>query len=363
MLADNSNKGIALILSALMIFSCCSCASNTADTPDTAETQSALSAEGDESQEIRHFIIDTDTGADDACALIYAAKADNVVIEGVTVLAGNVDLEQGTQNALMALELAGSDAPVYKGADHRFAGDRIEAYSVFGKDGMGDADLIHPSREAEDGDAIDFILDTVKNNPGEIEILCIGPATNIAMAINKDPETMKQVKMIWSMGTPGLGPGNATPVSEFNVYSDADAYKMLLDSGCPVTIIGLDMCDGEAQWTDANFDTLSSKGELGKFITDSFGSIREFYRGNGSETVMNCDPVAAMCAIEPGFMNATIQCDGSCILTPGETYGQVIFYKEGFTYDVAPNDFDYNVTLATDVDKEEYFTGFLKAIE
>ncbi len=342
-----------LVLTVLLSVSCSS---------QKTEEQTAPSNDAG-TKEARRFIIDTDTGADDACALIYAAKSENAVIEGITVLAGNVELEQGTKNALMALELAGCDAPVYKGADHRYGGDRIDAFSVFGKDGMGDADLIHPSREAEDGDAIDFILDTVKNNPGEIEIICLGPATNIAKAIDKDPETMKQVKMIWSMGTAGLGPGNATPVAEFNIYSDADAYKVLLDSHLPVTIIGLDMCDGAAQWTDSNFETLSKKGEIGRFIADSFGSIREFYRGNGSETVMNCDPVAAMCAICPGFMNETIQCHGSCITEPGETYAQVIFYKEGFTYDVSSNDFVYNVSLVTDVDKEDYFTGFLNAIE
>ncbi len=352
MFAETPKKTLVLILSALMVFLCCSCASGTSSAPESSNTE-----------EVRHFIIDTDTGADDACALIYAAKSDNVVIEGVTVLAGNVELEQGTKNALMALELAGSDAPVYKGADHRYGGERIEAYSVFGTDGMGDADLIHPARTAEDKDAIDFILDTVRANPGEIEILSIGPATNIALAIDKDPETMKQVKMIWSMGSAGLGPGNATPVAEFNVYSDAEAYKKMLDSGLPVTIVGLDMCDGAAQWTDENFKTLSSKGEIGKFITDSFGSIRDFYRGNGSSTVMNCDPVAALCAIRSGFTNETVQCHGSCITDPGETYAQVIFYKEGFTYDVASNDFDYNVTLVTDVDKEEYFKDFLNVIE
>ena len=167
---------------------------------------------------------------------------------------------------------------------------------------MGDADLIHPKKQAEDGDAVDFIIDTVRNNPDEVEIIAIGPATNIAKAIKKAPEDMKKVKRIWSMGTAGLGPGNASPVAEFNVYADAQAYKIMLDSGLPITVIGLDMCDGEAMWTDNQFTELEGLNGIGKFTAKSFGRIREFYKSNGSEDVMNCDSVAMMCALYPEFV-------------------------------------------------------------
>ena len=106
---------------------------------------------------------------------------------------------------------------------------------------MGDADLIHPKTSANEKSAVDFILETVKENPDEIEIVLLGPATNVALAIDKDPVTMSRVKKFWSMGTAGFGQGNATPVAEFNVYKDAEAYKILLDSGVPTTILGLDM--------------------------------------------------------------------------------------------------------------------------
>ena len=313
---------------------------------------------------MRKLIIDTDTGADDACALILAAEAEDIEILGVTVLVGNVDLEQSCRNALMALEVAGCDAPVYRGTADTYSGKTIEAFSVFGTDGMGDADLIHPEREAEEKDAVDFILDTVKEYPGEVEIAALGPATNIANAIERDPETMQQVKMIWSMGSAGLGPGNATPVAEFNVYSDAAAYKVMLDSGLPVTIVGLDMCGGSAMWTGEQFGELEKMNDVGAFITDSFGKIRDFYAGNGyDDSVMNCDPLAMMCVLYPDFINSSIQTHASCIADSGETYGQVIFYKEGFNYDVAENDYNYNVTLIDDVKKEEYFDRFKKAIQ
>ena len=224
-------------LSAAVCVSVCACGSqpetqqSTTDVPTTAKVTEAASTEP------RKIIIDSDTGADDASALILAAKQKNVEILGVTVMVGNVDLEQSSKNALAALELAGCDAPVYKGSADTFTGELKYAYSVFGNDGMGDADLIHPKKQAAEGGAVDFIIDTVKNNPNEVELILLGPATNIAKAIKKAPDEMKKVKRIWTMGTAGLGAGNASPVAEFNVYADAEAFKIMLDSGLPITVI------------------------------------------------------------------------------------------------------------------------------
>ena len=323
-----------------------------------------VSGETTASEAPRKVIIDTDTGADDASALILAAKSPELDILGVTVLMGNVSLEQGTRNALAALEIAGCDAPVYEGASRNYSGEKILPVSVFGEDGMGEKGLIHPRKKAQEEDAVDFILRTVRENPGEVEIIVLGPATNIALAMDRDPETMKTEKRIWSMATAGLGVGNATPVAEFNAFLDAPAYSRMLEFGLPVTIIGLDMCNGEAQWTDENFETLRASGEIGRFVTDSFSMIRDFYNQNGSVgSVMNCDSLAMMCVVEKDFVNRTISCHGSCCTEIGETHGQVIFYQEGFTYDLVLNDFEYNVTLVNSVDKADYFDLYLKRIE
>jgi len=311
----------------------------------------------------RKFIIDTDTGADDASAIILAASSPEIDILGVTVLVGNVELQQGTRNALAALEQVGCEVPVYKGAEVRYGGEAIEAFSVYGMDGMGDCDLVHPKGQAQEQDAIDFMLQMIRENPDEVEIVALGPATNIALAMDRDPDTMRMVKRIWSMGTAGLGPGNATPVAEFNVYADAPAYRRMLDFGVPVTIVGLDMCGGEAQWTNAQFDALAASGEVGQFVTDSFSKLREFYASNGSaDSVMNCDGTAMLCAVDPDFVRETISCHASCQMEQGETYAQVIFYKEGFTYDVASNDFDYNVTLVSRVDGADFFDRYLARV-
>ena len=311
----------------------------------------------------RKLIIDTDTGADDAAALILAAQSADVEILGVTTLAGNVDLEQSTRNALMALEIGGSGAPVFRGAEATYSGRSIEAFSVFGGDGMGDADLIHPAAQAQTQDAVSFLIDAVRADPGEIEIVVLGPATNIAMAMDRAPEVMRQVKMIWSMGTAGLGPGNASPVAEFNVYGDAEAYRVMLEFGVPVTVIGLDMCGGAAMWTEKQFESLGRTGDTGRFVSDSFGKLRAFYAQNGEDATMNCDALAMMCVLRPDFVRSTVRTHGSCITDAGETYAQVIFYKDGFTYDVVSNDFDHNVILVTEVDKDNYFSNYMAAIK
>lgn len=359
-------KHIKQIVSAVLTVACCAalcaCSGHPETQSGTAARETTVAPTETASNEHRKVIIDTDTGADDASALILAAKQKNVDILGVTVLVGNVGLEQSANNALAALELAGSDAPVYKGSADTINGKKKTAFSVFGTDGMGEAGLVNPKKQAAEGDAVDFIIDTVKNNPGEVEIIALGPATNIAKAIQKAPDDMKKVKRIWSMGTAGLGPGNASPVAEFNVYADAQAYKILMDAGLPVTVVGLDMCGEEAQWTDAQFQKLESLNETGKFVAKSFGKIRAFYKKNGSESVMNCDSLAMMCALYPGFVKDSVNTHASCVTEGEETDSQVIFYREGFTYDVVKNDFAYNTVLVTEVNKSAYFNTFLEAI-
>lgn len=177
---------------------------------------------------MRRFIVDTDTASDDAAALMIAALSEEIDLLGVTIVAGNVGLKQATDNALMTLEVCGSDAPVYLGAKRPLFRERHETISVHGKDGMGDCDIIHPKRSPEEKRAVEFILEQVERYPNEVELVVLGPATNIALAILTDREIMSKVKHIWSMGTPGFGFGNATPVSEFNVSTTRLITRKLL---------------------------------------------------------------------------------------------------------------------------------------
>ena len=305
--------------------------------------------------EKHRIIIDTDTAGDDAAALILAAKSEDVEILGVTVLAGNVPLEQGAKNALAVLELIGCEAPVYLGASAPLSGEEKECFSVYGADGMGEADLIHPKGSPRtDKGAVDFILDTVRANPGEIEIVALGPATNLALAIQKDRETMLRLKRIWSMGTAGFGPGNATPVAEFNVYKDAPAYKIMLELGVPVTVIGLDM-DDEPTWTyEEKLAEMRGGNYVQRFMADATRKLLEFKKGNGIPAVDLPDAVAMACLVWPDFVEETRLCYGSCITEPGETYGMLIYYRDGFTYDSMPEIGKCNISVVSKAKKEEF---------
>ena len=230
---------------AVTVLLLCGCSAANSDSASSSDNGSAQATEkasettAKTGNTQRHkVIIDTDTGSDDAAALVLAATNEQTEILGVTVLYGNAALEDSAKNALMTLEVCGVEAPVYIGAEKPLKKEREDMISVHGKDGMGDKDLIHPKRSAEKGSAVDFILNTIKSDPGEVEIVVYGPLTNIALAVQKDPETMKLCKHIWVMGTTGFGTGNATPVSEFNVYNDAEAYDVVLRAGLPMTVLG-----------------------------------------------------------------------------------------------------------------------------
>ena len=316
-----------------------------------------------EENKTRHIIIDTDPGADDASAIILAAKDKDIDIVGITTLAGNTTIEQSAKNALMALEHAGRIVPVHKGADRNLNGEYKGDISVFGKDGMGDLGLINPKGVVEEKDAIDFIIESVKKYPNEIEIISLGPATNIALAIKKDPETMKKVKMIWSIGTAGFGRGNATPVAEFNVYADALAYKTMLDLNVPITVIGFDICLREALWTSKDFEALSNSGSIGEFVTKSFKVFREIVANDVTrEDIDNCDSFAMMCALYPDIIKKSVMCHASCIADAGETHGQVIFYEKGKWYEAVREELNYNVRVVTAVDGIHFFKNYLHKI-
>ncbi len=299
--------------------------------------------------EAHRIIIDTDCAGDDALAMMMAAKSPNITIEGITVIAGNVSLQSAADNALMTLETAGCDASVYLGASTALDGIERSTFSVFGKDGMGDHDLIHPNGKPETTDAVSFMLDAVKNAPDEMEIVALGPVTNIAAAIERDPETMSHVKRIWSMGTVGLGQGNATPVAEFNVYKDAPAYQIMVDSGINITVVGLDLCESEnALISSQQLERMKNGNAVQKFLALSFDKLLEFRRNTrDADNVDICDAIAMSHVIWSDMEESSLQCSASCITEDCDAYGEVIFYRTDVTYDSLPELGEPHVRLIT----------------
>ena len=314
--------------------------------------------------EKRKFIIDTDTASDDAAAIMMAALSDDIELLGVTAVSGNVDVEQAGLNALQTLEVCGrADVPVYPGAKRPLFHERKATVSVHGKDGMGDKGIIHPAGKMQDRRAVDFILDTVKKYPGEVEIAVLGPATNIALAVLTDRDAMKNVKRIWSMGTPGFGPGNATPVSEFNVFIDAEAYALMLDSGSPITIAGFDLCTGNIGLDRYELSYLETGSPAANFLTRATSVLLQFnIDTRGVHMVDLPDAVAMAAALWPDFVKKSVRCHCHCCTENSEVYGQVIFFQEGKTYESMPDVKDANADVITAVDSDMFTQKFMDLV-
>jgi purine nucleosidase len=193
----------------------------------------------------RTFLIDTDTASDDAVALIMALRAPEVRVAAITVVSGNVPLAQGVVNALYTVELCDADVPVYAGADRPLRRDPAHAVWFHGADGFGDMNYPPPRRAAESMHAVDAIIGTVRANPG-IELVTLGPLTNAALALRRDPSIAKRIARCVVMGGNPCCEGNVTPAAEYNIWCDPEAARVVLRSGMPVELIGWQLSRGTA---------------------------------------------------------------------------------------------------------------------
>lgn len=302
---------------------------------------------------MRKFIIDTDTASDDAVAMLMALKSKDVEVLAVTTVAGNVPLEQATKNALMTIEVAQAQKPkVYPGCAKPLFRELFTAENIHGNDGMGDMDLIHPVSKAEEMHGSDAILKYVREYPNEVELIVIGPATNIAVAIFKEPETMKKVKHIYTMGTGGFGKGNTTPVAEFNVYVDAESYHVMLASGIPVTVIGFDMCLGEAALNEDEISLMrNSDSPAVKFSLDCNETILErSVKRSGKPSIALPDPVAMGVALYPEIVKETSAALCRVSYRDELTYGEVVIEEEGFSVSARVLEFTPNANVIKSLD-------------
>ncbi len=186
-------------------------------------------------------MIDTDPGVDDALALLLAMQSPELTIEAITAVAGNVPLELTLPNALRMVEIAQrDDIPVAAGAKGPLLRRLVTATYAHGENGLGGAIFPEPKRKPVPEPAAELIRQTVRKYPGEVTLITIGPLTNIAAALNSDPELAPMVRSLVMMGG-SLSGGNITPAAEFNVYVDPEAARIVFQSGIPVTMVGLDV--------------------------------------------------------------------------------------------------------------------------
>ena len=190
---------------------------------------------------MERIIIDTDPGIDDTFAILLALQSPEIKVEGITTVEGNGHIENVTKNALRILEMAGrQDVKVYKGSSIKNK-DFSEVEEIHGIDAFGGVFKdFEPQCSCEAEHAVDFIIRKVSENPGEITLATLGPLVNIAAAVKKAPEAMKQVRKIVIMGGAVNG-GNVSPVAEANFFNAPDAADIVMTSAIPEKVmVGLD---------------------------------------------------------------------------------------------------------------------------
>ncbi|HWK68486.1 MAG TPA: nucleoside hydrolase [Rhizobiaceae bacterium] len=189
------------------------------------------------------IIIDTDPGQDDAVAILLALASPELDVLGITAVAGNVPLRLTERNARKICELAGKpDLKVFSGASRPLVRPLVTAEEVHGKTGLDGPDLPEPTMPLEPRHAVDFIIETLMTEePGTVTLCPLGPLTNIALALIREPRIAQRVKQIVLMGGGFFEGGNITPAAEFNIYVDPHAADVVLKAGIPTVMMPLDV--------------------------------------------------------------------------------------------------------------------------
>ena len=189
----------------------------------------------------RRIIIDTDPGIDDAMAVFLALRSPELKVEAITPVCGNVPLDWTLPNALRLVEIADrTDVPVAAGASHPLVRRLVTSGHVHGANGLGGVEFPEPKIKPVRETAPEIIRRIVRENPGEITIVAVGPLTNVALALRNDPELPGMIPQIAIMGG-SLSGGNITPAAEFNLYVDPEAARIVFDAPIPLTMVGLDV--------------------------------------------------------------------------------------------------------------------------
>lgn len=272
----------------------------------------------------RTLLIDTDTASDDAVALIMALRSSEVRVAAITVVAGNVPVAQATSNALYTAELCGSNVPIYSGAEGPLFRKLETADWFHGADGLGDHGYKPAKRHAETLHAVDAIIQTVQQNPG-IEIVTLGPLTNVAIALLREPKLPGLVKRCVVMGGAPCCEGNVTPAAEFNIWVDPEAARIVFRSGLALEMVGWQLCRGDAVLHQRDIEhLLALKNPLADFaVRCNSTAVESFFKQAGQRGISLPDPVAMGITLSPELCTSSsehyVEIEVSSELTRGMT--------------------------------------------
>ncbi len=239
------------------------------------------------------ILIDCDPGHDDAVAILFAAKHMDLV--GVTTVHGNNTLENTTRNGLAVLELGGIDVPLAAGCSEPLAQVSIGVGSMHGKGGLDGADIPPPVRRPDSAHAVDFIIAMAEQHQGELILATIGPETNIAMAIKREPRLRQWVREITVMGG-STTIGNHTSVAEFNIAADVEAAWTVFESGIPIRMVGLNITR-RTGFDQRDIDRMRTSGRR---VAGVIADLMQFYLSRQQAGYgLNIAPMHDVCAIVP----------------------------------------------------------------
>jgi purine nucleosidase len=281
----------------------------------------------------KRIILDTDPGIDDSLAILLALASPEITLEGISTIHGNASTEQVTANALSVLELAKAEhIPVYRGCDLPLVRPSLLAAETHGADGIGYAKLPETQTKPRAGKGSDFLIEKIMSAPGEISLVCIGPLTNVALAIRQEPRIVENVKEVFIMGGALRHEGNTTPLAEFNTYVDPHAAHIVFHSGMPITLTPLDVTYQCIFLKDDLNRLLKINSPITKFIADATRFYMEFH--DEYQKIDGCvinDPMTLALTFMPeicDYQNLYVDVDISSGVGLGNTFADFYNYSK-----------------------------------
>ena len=325
------------------------------------------------------FIIDADTGSDDAVAILLALRDPSIEILGISIVSGNVPLELGILNTKSTMELCEQDIKVYAGSnkpllreykeihnlddfmDHVKSESPISASGqcVHGIDGMGDIGIYPKNKTYEKESGVDFLIKSINEQPNEITVVTLGPLTNIAKAIEKDPSITEKVKHCYVMGGTSDGSGNVSAAAEYNIWVDPEAAKIVFDSGMKITMVGWDNSYKYAMLKEDEMSLLKSlKTKYADFSVDIQKTLIDLtFRTYGFYGFDLPDPITMAIALDNKIIEESQQLDVIVDTRDGLTRGQTIVDYFGV------ENKHKNIRVVTKANKKRFMDLLIKSLK
>ena len=309
----------------------------------------------------RKLIIDTDTAADDSFALLVGLLHPEADLRAVTIVAGNVDFEQQVRNALITINQAGRSGkvPVFRGATDPLMRPWYEAKAH--GDGKGNVEWPAPKQQAESVHGAQAIVDLANAHSGDIDLIAIGPLTNVALALAMDRELPSKIRELWIMGGCDNSQGNVTAAAEYNFFVDPEAAQMVLSAGFATTIVTWTLTLAQATWDDEQLEKIHQMGTpLSEFFSILDAPNREHNGSVGIPGSTHPDSLTAMLLVEPGLIRRSSQRYVEVETHSESTRG----YSLMDVRETRPlGDRKHNATVIDEVDEQGFYAKFMTLLE